>query len=137
MSDDETASLFDAGELPGAAHLLVLAPDAPAKRVMLPARGELVIGRGEQADVRIADTVMSRAHAKLVVDGASVKLVDLGSRNGALVNGVRLAKERLLASRDVVTLGRASVCTTRRPPRPRCRFSRSITAARSSSRIRR
>ncbi len=111
MIEDDTASLFETSATPDAAcsHVLVLAPDAPAKHVPLPARGELVFGRGEQADVRIADTAMSRAHAKLVIDGANVKLVDLGSHNGALVNGARVSRERVLMSRDVITLGRASV----------------------------
>lgn len=51
-------------------------------------RGEQVIGRGEQACIRIDDSGVSRAHAKLVwTPQGVVNLLDLCSTNGTAVNG--------------------------------------------------
>ncbi len=49
---------------------------------------EMVIGRGDDAQIRLAARGVSRAHVKLVVAGPdAVTVVDLGSKNGTFVNG--------------------------------------------------
>jgi Protein of unknown function (DUF3662)/FHA domain len=54
----------------------------------------LVIGRGSDADLRINDPGISRAHAQIRVTGTEpalqVDIVDLGSTNGILVNGQKV-----------------------------------------------
>ena len=50
---------------------------------------ELVLGRGEGADVDIQDSSISRRHARLRV-GDPISIEDLGSRNGTYVRGHRL-----------------------------------------------
>ncbi|MBI2895594.1 MAG: sigma 54-interacting transcriptional regulator [Deltaproteobacteria bacterium] len=61
-------------------HLLVTGPQIFAV-YDLPERGTIRIGRGETADVRIDDPLISREHAALhVADG--IELEDLGSANG-------------------------------------------------------
>jgi hypothetical protein len=54
----------------------------------------LVVGRGTDADIRINDPGVSRRHIEFVVEGAShglvIKVVDLGSTNGMLVDGHRI-----------------------------------------------
>src|SRR5690349_2428455 len=75
--------------------------------VPLPASGELVIGRGTDAALRLGDDLVSRAHAQLLVVPDGLRLVDLGSRHGTSVNGQPLAGPRLLASGDVITIGAA------------------------------
>jgi DNA-binding SARP family transcriptional activator len=59
----------------------------------LPAAGELVIGRAEDADVSLpGDPAVSRRHAAVrVAGGGDVTVADLGSRNGTFLNGSRLA----------------------------------------------
>lgn len=52
--------------------------------------GENLVGRTEGA-VLISDGFVSRKHAYFVVDGASLKIEDLGSTNGTFVDGVRLS----------------------------------------------
>jgi FHA domain-containing protein/type III secretion system (T3SS) inner membrane Yop/YscD-like protein len=66
--------------------------------------GTTVIGRGEQASVRLADVGASRQHAKLDYDGRRVTLTDLGSANGSLVNG-RKVTEVALNPGDVIQIG--------------------------------
>jgi hypothetical protein len=54
------------------------------------ARGATIIGRGEQASLRLADVGASRQHARVEFDGNLAVLTDLGSANGSLVNGRRV-----------------------------------------------
>ncbi len=65
----------------------------------------MILGRDPDAAITLEGSDVSRHHAQIVVrpDGA-VELVDLGSRNGTLVNGVRVQQHRL-ASGDRVRLG--------------------------------
>jgi hypothetical protein len=53
--------------------------------------GSTIIGRGDQAGVRLADVGASRQHARLDHDGRQVTLTDLGSANGSMVNGGRVS----------------------------------------------
>jgi DNA-binding winged helix-turn-helix (wHTH) protein len=54
------------------------------------AHGENVIGRDARVHVALDDVSVSRRHARLVVDGASARLEDLGSRNGTYARNERL-----------------------------------------------
>src|SRR5688500_4334480 len=53
----------------------------------LPRSGELVIGRAADAGLRLGDDLVSRAHAQLLVVPDGIRLQDLGSRHGTIVNG--------------------------------------------------
>ena len=66
---------------------------------------ELTLGRGEQADVRIDDTLVSRMHARIFEheNGAFV-VEDLESRNGTLVNGLAVARQ-VLTYGDRIQIG--------------------------------
>ena len=67
-----------------------------------------VVGRSPDAQIRLGDTGISRAHAELVVDGGRVSVHDLGSTNGTFLNGVR-AETRALADGDKLTFGGATL----------------------------
>lgn len=58
------------------------------------------IGRGSDADLRIADPGISRKHAQVRVSGAAddltAQIVDLGSTNGIVVNGQRVRAHDLV-----------------------------------------
>ncbi len=70
-------------------------PDAPAR---------VVLGRAEDAEIRLSDADASREHAELQIHFDHVVLLDLGSKNGLTVNGER-ASERRLLDRDEVRIG--------------------------------
>ena len=55
----------------------------------LPTTGTLTLGRGDNADIVIDDTTVSRLHARLVL-GDPMLLEDLGSSNGTWVDGQKL-----------------------------------------------
>jgi DNA-binding response OmpR family regulator len=60
------------------------------------------IGRWEDNDVIVDDRWVSRHHARVRREGESYVIEDLGSKNGTLVNGTRIAEPTVLADGDVL-----------------------------------
>ncbi|HET6280433.1 MAG TPA: sigma 54-interacting transcriptional regulator [Polyangia bacterium] len=71
----------------------------------LPVEGDVLIGRGVEAFVRIEMVAISRQHARLTLAPGSVRLRDLNSQNGTRVNGERLVNDRPLVYGDIISLG--------------------------------
>ncbi|XYH99722.1 sigma 54-interacting transcriptional regulator [Sorangium sp. So ce1128] len=92
----------------GGSYLLVV-QGSSSSILPLPRSGVVLLGRGPKADVRLRNTAASREHAKVVLLDGRAQLVDLGSRNGTLLNGVRVDGARPLGSGDVVSIGDAVV----------------------------
>ncbi|MCM2256929.1 MAG: FHA domain-containing protein, partial [Vicinamibacteria bacterium] len=65
----------------------------------------LSIGRSRESDVFLPDQWLSRHHAEVRLRDQGCYLADLGSKNGTLLNGLRLAGEQRLRHGDVITLG--------------------------------
>ncbi|MDA3962105.1 MAG: FHA domain-containing protein, partial [Planctomycetota bacterium] len=65
------------------------------------------IGREEGCDIHIQDALISRRHCEVVWDeaGTAWKAIDLGSRNGTLINGERFQGEQLLKDQDRLQVG--------------------------------
>jgi DNA-binding NtrC family response regulator/pSer/pThr/pTyr-binding forkhead associated (FHA) protein len=74
-------------------------------RYELPSSGVVLVGRDTEADLRLRDDSISRRHARLVLNGGEIRIVDLDSANGTLVNGRRVEGAHPLVSGDVATLG--------------------------------
>ena len=70
-----------------------------------PSAERIVIGRGEECDVVLADEKLSRTHAELRLDERGWTLEDLGSRNGTLLNGRRVTEPRRVRTGDELRLG--------------------------------
>ena len=85
--------------------------------VTLPPHGEISIGRGADCDVALDDAKASRRHAILRI-ARDVEIVDLGSRNGTVVDGRRLSPhERVtMSTGSVVTLGATVILLQRGTP---------------------
>lgn len=66
---------------------------------------EVLIGRSRKANFVIEDECISREHARIRRDLAGVHIIDLGSRNGVLINGVQVQGTQRLGSGDEVRLG--------------------------------
>ncbi len=71
--------------------------------------GENLLGRDEAAVVWIDDALVSRRHARIVIDGRGAVLEDLGSRNGTYLRGKRVEAPSKLADQDQFTIGPASL----------------------------
>ena len=74
-----------------------------------PLEAELGIGRAEDNALRLNDPKVSRHHARVVRDGESYALIDLGSANGTLVNGVRLTALHPLQDGELISIGDAEL----------------------------
>lgn len=68
-------------------------------------RKKFLIGRESDCQLRPNSELVSRHHCIFTVDDYSVRLRDLGSTNGTVVNGERLKKEVVLNQDDKVTVG--------------------------------
>lgn len=71
--------------------------------------GENLIGRDRDAVVWIDDGLVSRRHARIVIDERGAVLEDLGSKNGSYLRGERISAAAPLADRDALKIGPASL----------------------------
>jgi hypothetical protein len=69
------------------------------------ADGQTELGRGEVAAIRVRDRHVSRRHARLSVREGGLWIEDLGTANGVLVNGQRVARPRPLMDGDLIEVG--------------------------------
>jgi hypothetical protein len=115
MTEETTRSL-DEESAPRAPQVLVVFDgDTPARHA-LPPRGDLVLGRGDDASLRVDNASVSRRHASFVVgEDGEVTVTDLGSHNGTRVGGVAIAPSVALPvhAGDVVECGGVLVLLAR------------------------
>src|SRR3954451_10017039 len=64
-----------------------------------------LLGRGDQADIRLEDGFASSQHARLVPQGDVMVLEDLGSTNGTYLNGEPLRGPAPLHAGDRIRIG--------------------------------
>ena len=104
---------------PGArGYLLTLQGDSSSV-FDLPEEGVILVGRGDEVDLSLADAAVSRRHARLMMAAGEIRVVDLDSHNGTFVNGERIDGARVLASGDTVTICGATLVLHRgRSPQP-------------------
>jgi hypothetical protein len=67
--------------------------------------GEIVLGRGERAEIRLQDPFASSRHARIYEQGNILVLEDLGSTNGTYLNEELLETPRPLHPGDRVRIG--------------------------------
>ncbi len=67
--------------------------------------GENFIGRDLACLIVLAGPRVSRQHARIVVSSTTAIVEDLGSKNGTVVNGVKIAAPTSLSDGDVVEVG--------------------------------
>ena len=77
--------------------------------VALPDRGQLSVGRSKACDLRIDHPSVSRKHVLLHIQGAALRVEDLGGSNGTRINAKPIVKRSVVAVApgDVVELGSA------------------------------
>lgn len=97
--------------------------------------GRIQLGRAETCDISLDDPLVSRLHAALEVNGESLIVEDLGSRNGVRVNGERIEAPRVLRAGDVLRIGSAEFTIVReeRPPEASAGVATTQTVIRHST----
>jgi len=71
--------------------------------------GSLLIGRLPECDVLLQDTLISRMHARISVQGDSVVVEDLHSTNGVYVNGGLVGHSTVLREGDRILIGTTEI----------------------------
>ena len=84
-------------------HLVVMTGSAAGQVIALDA-SQIVVGRSRSAQLRVVDDGISRTHCRLLRRGDAIIIEDLGSTNGTVVNGTKVARAELAAG-DRIQLG--------------------------------
>lgn len=67
--------------------------------------GNIVLGRGEEAEIRLQDPFASSSHARIYEQGGTLVIEDMGSTNGTYLNEELLETPRPLHPEDRVRIG--------------------------------
>ena len=111
----DATGLYSASAL-GSARAAQLAPRRVVERapghdsgMIYDLDGDLVLGRGDRAEIRLEDPFASSRHARIFEQGNIVVIEDLGSTNGVLVNSRNTHGPQPLRSGDRVELGSTEI----------------------------
>jgi pSer/pThr/pTyr-binding forkhead associated (FHA) protein len=77
------------------------------------AQGELTIGRDADRQLVLASASVSRRHARVYIDGGQPCIVDEGSANGVIVDGVRITQPTYLTASTRVDLAEFRIAVER------------------------
>ncbi len=88
--------------------LTVRVPGEPVRVVPID-RPVMTLGRSSGNDLPIPDRTLSRSHARITVSGETAALRDLESRNGTMLNGVRIAETVPLHPGDQIVVGETTI----------------------------
>jgi diguanylate cyclase (GGDEF)-like protein len=89
------------------AYLVVLAGASVGEMYKIEVE-KTVIGRGQNAQIRLLDDGISREHAQLVIQSDRVVLEDLGSTNGTYCNGLKVDRKELVDG-DKILVGSTTI----------------------------
>lgn len=89
----------------GAAKITILSGPEEGREISL-GHGSSTIGRDHDQDVRLSDSLVSKAHARLNISDVA-EIIDMGSANGTRVNGEPVTRANVTRN-DVVTVGSTS-----------------------------
>ena len=96
--------------------LRVLIGDSAGETIEVP-QGKLVIGRETDCPLQRESTFISRHHCVLLLDADTLRIRDLGSKNGTFVNGQRIGgREAILLDGDIVAVGEITFAVTHVQP---------------------
>ena len=87
------------------AELIVQSGKQQGKRLRLPPDAEILIGRDEDCQIRLASSDVSRHHCVIRQTPEGMVARDLGSRNGSYLNEVLIEEEALLQPGDLLRIG--------------------------------
>lgn len=94
-------SLPDLAPLPGnRRYSLAVILGASAGKIYPLSKPRIVIGRGAECDLQLADSEISREHAMLEIRGDEATLIDLSSTNGVYVDGTRTERATLFSHHE-------------------------------------
>lgn len=72
----------------------------------------LIVGRSDTCDIYIDDTKLSRQHFVIENDNGNFYVMDLQSRNGTMLNGIRINSRQRITSGDKIMAGLSDIIIT-------------------------
>ncbi len=93
---------------PGSAELAAVGGPSAGRRLLIGSRRQVVVGRGQGADLALNDDLVSPRHAQITISPgspATATLADLGSPNGSLVDGQPVVGEVPLPAGALAEIG--------------------------------
>ncbi len=88
---------------------VIAGPDVGGRaRMDASSPGRVYVGKSEACQLRLSDPLVSRRHLALEFDGGRVRLTDLDSKNGTLVNAFPVV-EAFLAGGELVRVGDTTI----------------------------
>jgi pSer/pThr/pTyr-binding forkhead associated (FHA) protein len=66
---------------------------------------KFIIGREPDCSLQLPRNLVSRHHCAIIQDGYTIRLRDLGSKNGTYVNGFKISREKQIKEGDIITVG--------------------------------
>ncbi len=84
---------------------LVVVQGRSATQTLKIGAGVMTVGRQQDCQLRIASSQVSRKHCQIFEKKGLLLVKDLGSSNGTLVNGKKIADQRVLEPGDELTVG--------------------------------
>lgn len=72
----------------------------------------LIVGRSDTCDIYIDDTKLSRQHFVIENDNGNFYIMDLQSRNGTMLNGIKINSRQQLFSGDKILAGLSDIIIT-------------------------
>ena len=84
--------------------LVAFSPRGGRREISMPS-GRYVVGRHQEANLRLPIASVSRRHCVISREGDTLSVNDLGSSNGTFCNGERIDGERALSAGDVIEVG--------------------------------
>lgn len=90
-------------------YLIIVTEGLNKEPVTITLGNEGIIGREKSNNIYIEDPRASRQHAKITKESdGSFLLVDMGSRNGIIVNGEKVSRRKLIEN-DRIVIGRTTL----------------------------
>jgi two-component system, cell cycle response regulator len=94
-------------------HPVLLMVSGPQQGMVFSLRDRQVVGRGDDADIVLADDSVSRTHARIVRRSGATFIEDLESRNGTFVEGRLVRAPTMLREGAYVRFGPVSLARLR------------------------
>ena len=82
----------------------VILVDGTIETAIVVAASPFTVGRAPDRDLVLSHPYVSRKHAEIVFDEGAFFVVDMGSRHGTFVNGMRVDRQRL-STNDAIHFG--------------------------------
>ena len=86
--------------LPSKRYSLAVIMGANAGQIHVVRQPRVVLGRGDDSDVQLQDSEVSRRHAMLEIHGDEAVVTDLGSTNGTYVEAMRVERATIGSNQE-------------------------------------